>query len=175
MKDRVAQPEDGQQGYKMVRPERRKSPQSQRPRSSEPSKADALNIVDYEALAQFRYRLRLFLAFSDMKAKNAGVTSQQYQALLAVKGFTRQTPMFIGELSRLLLTKHHTTVELVDRMARLGLLQRTVDAQDKRRVLVTLTKRGQLLLQEIAAVHFKHLGSSSRMLGKISKLLGSSV
>jgi|KBSMisStaDraftv2_1062788.scaffolds.fasta_scaffold595458_2 DNA-binding MarR family transcriptional regulator len=157
----------------MIRLERRRSPRSDRAKSSKRSKANALNPVDYEALAQFRYRLRLFLAFSDMKAKDAGVTSQQYQALLAIRGLSSQTPMFVGELSRLLLIKHHTAVELVDRMVKLGLLKRMVDAQDKRRVLVTVTKRGQLLLRKIAAIHFKHLGSSSRLLRKISKLLGS--
>lgn len=155
----------------MVR--QRKKLQPHKPESGSRGRGNALNTVDYEALAQFRYRLRLFLAFSDMKAMDAGITSQQYQALLAVKGFSSQTPMFVGELSRLLLIKHHTTVELVDRMVKLGLLQRTVDAHDKRRVLVTLTKRGQLLLQRIAAIHFKHLGSSSRMLRRVSKLLSS--
>ena len=99
-----------------------------------------------------------------MRAKNAGVTSQQYQALLSIKGFSSQKPMFVGELPRLLLIKHHTTVELVDRMVKLGLFRRTGDAQDKRRVLVTLTKRGQLVLHKVAAIHFVHLGSSSRML-----------
>ncbi|NOJ43609.1 MarR family winged helix-turn-helix transcriptional regulator [Bradyrhizobium australiense] len=156
----------------MVLFEKRKRLRPRRPESSK-RRGNTLNTVDYEALAQFRYRLRLFLAFSDMKAKNAGITSQQYQALLAVKGFSSQTPMVVGELSRLLLIKHHTTVELVDRMVKLGLLQRTVDVHDRRRVLVTLTKRGQLLLQRVAAIHFKHLGSSSRMLRKVSKLLGS--
>jgi DNA-binding MarR family transcriptional regulator len=156
----------------MVRLEQRKSPRPHGAESSKRRTANALNTVDYEALAQFRYRLRLFLAFSDIKAKNAGITSQQYQALLAVKGFSSQTPMFVGELSRLLLIKHHTTVELVDRMVKLGLLQRAVDAHDRRRVLVTLTKRGRLLLQRVAAIHFDHLGSSSRTLRKISKLLG---
>jgi DNA-binding MarR family transcriptional regulator len=158
---------------KMIRLEQRKRPRPHRYGNCKPSKGNALNNADYEALAQFRYRLRLFLAFSDIKAKNAGITSQQYQALLAVKGFSSQTPMFVGELSRLLLIKHHTTVELVDRMVKLGLLQRTVDPHDRRRVQVTLTKRGQLLLQRLAAIHFKHLGSSSRTLRKISKLLES--
>ena len=157
----------------MIRLERRRSPRSDRAKSSKRSKANALNPVDYEALAQFRYRLRLFLAFSDMKAKDAGVTSQQYQALLAIRGLSSQTPMFVGELSRLLLIKHHTTVELVDRMVKLGLLNRMVDTQDKRRVLVTLTKRGHSLLQKVAAIHYAHLGSSSRMLRKVSQLLAS--
>ena len=157
----------------MVRAKKRKTRQPHKPETSKRNTRRAPDAVDYEALAQFRYRLRLFLAFSDMKAKNAGVTSQQYQALLAIKGFSSRGPMFVGELSRLLLVKHHTTVELVDRLVKLGLLQRSVDVNDKRRVLVTLTKRGQSLLQKVAAVHFEHLGSSSRMLRKISKMLGS--
>ena len=151
----------------------RKSRGPLRAASGKRSKATAINTVDYEALAHFRYRLRLFLAFSDMRAKNAGVTSQQYQALLAIKGFSSEKPMFVGELSRLLLIKHHTTVELVDRMVKLGLLRRIVDTQDKRRVLVTLTKRGHSLLQKVAAIHYAHLGSSSRMLRKVSQLLAS--
>ncbi|WFU18670.1 MarR family transcriptional regulator [Bradyrhizobium sp. CB3481] len=151
----------------------RKSRRPLRAASSKRTKSNALSTVDYEALARFRYQLRLFLAFSDMRAKIAGLTSQQYQALLAIKGFSSQKPMFVGELSRLLLVKHHTTVELVDRMVKLGLLRRMVDAQDKRRVLVTLTKRGQSLLHKVAAVHHAHLGSSSRMLRKVSQLLGS--
>ena len=157
----------------MAQLKQRKSLQSDKAESSKRSKANAFNPVDYEALAQFRYTLRLFLAFSDTNAKNAGLTSQQYQALLAIKGFSSQTPMFVGELSRLLVIKHHTTVELVDRMVKLGLLKRMADTQDKRRVQVTLTKRGQLLLQKVATIHFKHLGSSSRMLRKVSKLLSS--
>ena len=157
----------------MAQLKQRKSLRSDKAESSKRSKANAFNPVDYEALAQFRYTLRLFLAFSDTKAKNAGVTSQQYQALLAIKGFSSQTPMFVGELSRLLVIKHHTTVELVDRMVKLGLLKRMADTQDKRRVQVTLTKRGQLLLQKVATIHFKHLGSSSRTLRKVSKLLSS--
>ena len=79
--------------------------------------------------------------------------------------------MFVGELAQFLLIKHHTTVELVDRMAKLGLLRRTVDANDHRRVLVTLTKKGHLSLQKVATVNFKHLGSSSLTLSKISRLL----
>lgn len=127
--------------------------------------------IDFEALAHFRYRLRLFVAFTDENAKKAGLTSQQYQALLAIKGFSRRKPMFVGELAKLLLIKHHTTVELVDRMIKLELLQRTVDANDNRRVLVTLTKKGLRLLQKVAAVNFKHLGSSNRTLSKLSRIL----
>lgn len=130
-----------------------------------------LAAADYEALAHFRYQLRLFVAFADENAKKAGLTSQQFQALLAIKGFSRRKPMFVGELANLMLIKHHTTVELVDRMARLELLRRTVDANDNRRVLVTLTKKGLRLLERVATVNFRHLGSSSRTLSKLSGIL----
>jgi len=136
-------------------------------RSHEKGLADA----DYEALAHFRYRLRLFVAFADENAKKAGLTSQQFQVLLAIKGFSRRKPMFVGELAKLMLIKHHTTVELVDRMAKLELLRRTVDANDNRRVLVTLTKKGLRFLEKVASVNFRHLGSSSRTLSNLSRIL----
>ncbi len=128
--------------------------------------------VDYQALAQFRYRLRIFLEFADTNARNVGLTSQQYQALLTIKGLSGKTPMFVGELAGFLLIKHHTAVELVGRMVGLGLLRRTVDASDNRRVLVTLTKKGNLLLRKVAAVNFRHLGASSLTLAKVSRLFG---
>jgi DNA-binding MarR family transcriptional regulator len=127
--------------------------------------------VDYEALAEFRYRLRVFVAFADANAKNVGLTSQQYQALLAIEGLSGQKPMLVGHLAKLLLIKHHTAVELVDRMTKLDLVQRSVDVNDNRRVLVTLTRKGRRLLQKVASVNFKHLGSSGLALSKISKLL----
>jgi len=135
------------------------------------SNEKGLAAADYEALAHFRYRLRLFVAFADENAKKAGLTSQQFQTLLAIKGFSRREPMFVGELAKLMLIKHHTTVELVDRMVRLELLRRTVDANDNRRVLVMLTKKGLRLLEKVAAVNFRHLGSSSRTLSRISRIL----
>ena len=76
--------------------------------------------VDYEALARFRYQLRLFLAFSEAAARRAGLTPQQHQALLAIKGFAGPAPASVGDLARFLLIRHHTAVELVNRMAKLG-------------------------------------------------------
>ena len=115
-------------------------------------------VVDYKALAEFRHQLRIFLAFSEGNAGRAGLTSQQYQALLTIKGLNTRMPMSVGELARFLLIKPHTAVELVDRMTKLGLLKRSVDDHDNRRVLVTLTKKGTLRLQKVATVNFRHLG-----------------
>jgi DNA-binding MarR family transcriptional regulator len=154
----------------MVRSEqsKRRKPQVRKRRDKKTNVA-----VDYRALAEFRYRLRIFLEFADANARNVGLTSQQYQALLTIKGLSGETPLFVGELAGFLLIRHHTAVELVGRMVRLGLLRRTVDASDNRRVLVTPTKKGSRLLQKVAAVNFKHLGASSRTLARVTKLLGS--
>jgi len=128
--------------------------------------------VDYKALAEFRHQLRIFLAYSEANARKASLTSQQYQALLAVKGLAGESPMHVGELARLLLIKHHTAGELVARMTQRGLLRREVDARDHRRVLVTLTRKGADRLEKVATLNFKHLGGASSTFAKILKLIG---
>jgi DNA-binding MarR family transcriptional regulator len=96
--------------------------------------------VDYRMLAEFRYQLRKFLAFSEAAARNAKLTPQQHQALLAIKGFSRPAAISVGDLARLLFIRHHTAVELMDRMAKLGLLSRMVaragEADEERRAEV---------------------------------------
>jgi DNA-binding MarR family transcriptional regulator len=123
--------------------------------------------VDYEVLAQFRYQLRKFLSFSEAAARGAGLTSQQHQALLAIKGFSGAQAVSVGDLAGLLLVRHHTAVELVDRMAKLGLLVRIVDDVDSRRVLVKLTRKGEQKLQTLSKIHFEELQAASPRLTRI--------
>jgi len=123
--------------------------------------------VDYEALAQFRFQLRRFLSFSETAARNAGLTSQQHQALLAIKGFSSAEPLSVGELAELLLVRHHTAVELVDRMTRLRLLERIADEDDSRRILVKLTKKGEQKLRMLSTIHLQELQTASATLTKI--------
>ena len=115
--------------------------------------------VDYEALAKFRYQLRVFLAFSESEAARQGLTPQQHQALLAIKGFAEPDLASVGDLARALLIRHHTAVELAGRMKRLGLIDRSVDARDARRVLLKLTARGERKLQALSAIHLEELGA----------------
>lgn len=122
--------------------------------------------VDYQALALFRYELRLFLAYREAGAQKAGLTPQQHQALLGIKGFSGPGPASIGDLARFLLIRHHTAVELVNRMTKLGLLSRAVDAEDGRRVLVQLTAKGERKLQALSRTHIEELQSVNRALGK---------
>jgi DNA-binding MarR family transcriptional regulator len=115
--------------------------------------------IDYQALAQFRYELRRFQAFSGAAAIDAGLTTQQHQALLAIRGFSSDAPVSVGDLAKLLLVRHHTAVELTNRMVKLRLVGRIVDEADARRVFVKLTSEGERRLQKLSRVHIEELRS----------------
>jgi DNA-binding MarR family transcriptional regulator len=113
--------------------------------------------VDYKALAQFRYQLRVFLAFSEAAAQQQGLTPQQHQALLGLKGFVHPGPASIGDVARFLLIRHHSAVELVNRIEKLGLIRRAPDPRDARRVHLRLTAKGEQKLQAISRVNLGEL------------------
>ena len=123
--------------------------------------------VDYQALALLRLQLRKFLAFSENAAHAAGLTPQQHQALLAIKGFAGPDLISVGDLARTLLVRHHTAVELTARMTRLGLIGRVADARDARRVLLKLTARGERKLLTLSAIHLGELRAVGPTLVKI--------
>jgi DNA-binding MarR family transcriptional regulator len=112
-----------------------------------------LTLRDYRALADFRHQLRRFLHFSDREVRAAGVEPQQHQLLLGIKGMPEGTPATIGALAERLQLQHHSTVELVDRMELRGFVRRLRSASDRRRVLVSLTRRGEALLARLTAAH----------------------
>ncbi|APG06910.1 MarR family transcriptional regulator [Bradyrhizobium japonicum] len=138
-----------------------------RPASAAPSKGGAMREADYAALAQFRYQLRTFLAFSEAAAQSAGLTPQQHQALLAIKGLAAPDGASVGDIARFLLIRHHTAVELVDRMAKLKLIGREADPQDARRVLVRLTPRGEQKLRSLSRIHLDELSAAAPALARI--------
>ncbi len=108
---------------------------------------------DYRAMAEFRYQIRRFLRFSEEAARAAGLEPQQYLLLLALKGLPEDSRGRIGELAERLQIQHHSTVELVDRLARRNLVKRRRGEHDRREVLLELTARGEKLLQELAIHH----------------------
>lgn len=112
---------------------------------------------DYRALALFRYTLRKFLDFSQEAARSVGLTPQQHQALLSIIGYPDRDTITIGELAERMLLKHHSTVELVDRLVELGLVNRTADPADRRRVLLVLTPKSRKLLTSLSAAHLEEL------------------
>ena len=111
---------------------------------------------EYEMLASFRHALRRFLSFSEEAARVVGLTPQQHQALLAIKGF-RGGILTIGDLAEALQIKHHSAVGLVDRLVDQGLAARVQAAEDRRQVRVTLTAHGLDLLAELTSAHRREL------------------
>ncbi len=111
---------------------------------------------EYETLAAFRYALRQFLRFSEDAATSIGVPPHQYQALLAIKGFPGRDYVTIGELAERLQIRHHSAVELVDRLSDQTLVVRE-RGRDRRSVYVRLTPAGLEVLQQLAATHREEL------------------
>jgi DNA-binding MarR family transcriptional regulator len=109
-------------------------------------------------LAAFRYTLRRFLSFSETAARRIGIASQQYQALLAVKGYPGRDSITISELAQQLLIKHNSAVGLVDRLVGQGLVRRRAASADRRKVDVVLTLRGTRVFERLAATHHAELG-----------------
>jgi DNA-binding MarR family transcriptional regulator len=113
--------------------------------------------AEYETLAAFRYNLRHFLRFSESAAESAGLTSRQYQALLAIKGFPARDCVTVGELAEQLQIAHHGAVGLVDRLAVQNFVSREAGTEDRRHVYVKLTARGVEILEQLTSAHKEEL------------------
>ena len=113
---------------------------------------------DYEALANFRYAMRKFLSFSKRVLKaEAGLTTEQYEALLALKAFPGSTGLTISSLSERLQVKHHSAVSLIDKLEDLQLIRRRTGVADRRHVFVRLTPAGSRLLAKVAMIHRREI------------------
>ncbi len=131
------------------------------------SKTAILQKKDYELLAEFRYTLRRFLRFSEQAATSENLPPQQYQVLLAIEGFPGRNHVTVGELAEQLQIAPHSSVGLVDRMQKAGLLERKTDAVDGRKVFVSLTALGLKLLEKLYRVHRQEIRSIGPRLGKL--------
>ena len=120
-------------------------------------------------LAEFRFELRCFLHFSETAALEAGLQPQQHQLLLQVAGAPENTSVTIAYAAERLGLKHNSAVELVNRSEREGLLARTVDAADKRRAILRLTRKGKLLLGRLAGDHARELNELAPGLARTLK------
>jgi len=98
------------------------------------------------ALAEFRFLIRRYLNDSEKAARSAGLQAQQYQALLMLRGLPPEQAPTIRALADRLQIRHHSAVELVDRMEKRGLFRRERSKEDRREVLVNVTPRAEKLL-----------------------------
>lgn len=126
---------------------------------------------EYEALATFRYSLRQFLRFSEEAAHSLGLSPHQHQALLAIRGFPGRQRVTIGELAERLQVRHHTAVELVNRLAADDLVVRENSEEDHRQVFVTLTERGLGLLEKLSEAHKQELRHIGPQLNRLIAIL----
>ena len=130
---------------------------------------------EYHALAQLRYLIRRFLQEGDATARAAGIEPQQYLLLLAIRGLEAGQEASIRMLAERLSLRHHSTVELVDRLEAHGLVKRTRGKEDRRQVLVSLQPRGEKLLEKVVAQRIVELRSHGHALvAAIGKLLEAS-
>jgi DNA-binding MarR family transcriptional regulator len=136
-----------------------------------PQSAKLLAAGDYATLSDFRHVLRQFAAFSKDAALRAGLTTQQHQALLAIKGFPDRQPVTVGALAERLDVRHHSAVGLVDRLAARGLVRRHAGRADRRQVRLGLTPRAEALLARLSVAHRDELRRLAPLLRDLLKRL----
>jgi len=120
-----------------------------------------LKAADYAALAEFRYHIRRFLHFSEQAARRTGVEPQQHQLMLATKAVGGEQGARIADLAERLQIQHHSTVELIDRLEERALVRRSRGIDDRREVYVSLTPRGENVLQELTLHHRQELRTAA--------------
>ena len=131
----------------------------------------AIKDKDYFVLASFRRSLRNFLNFSEQAAQKRGLTPKQHQAILAIRGFAKEDGVAIGDLADHLHLKHHTTVELVDRLVRGKLVVRKTDRTDRRRVLLQFTPKANTALKTLSGIHMAEIRRNAPGMIKLLKQL----
>lgn len=125
-----------------------------------------LSLAAYRGLAEFRHQIRKFLRYSEDAARAHGVEPQQHQLLLAIKGLPLGKLPTIGELADRLKIRHHSAVELIDRLADHGAIARESGEGDRREVLIRLTPAGERILRKLTLEHRAELGSTGPELMK---------
>ena len=131
-----------------------------------------LTTTDYQALAEFRYQIRRFLHFSEQAARSEGINPQHHQLLLALKGIPDNLEPTITQLAERLHLRHHSAVELTNRLTSRGLIRKRQHKEDRRRVLLEITPRGERVLRNLSLIHRAQLESMGvDLIGALQKIL----
>ena len=112
-----------------------------------------LTLADYASLAELRYQIRRFLHFSEQASRMAGLEPRQHQLMLALKGLPTNVRPRIGEMAERLQVRHHSAVELVNRLSAGGYVRRHRGGEDGREVLLSLTPKGEKVLRDLSLHH----------------------
>ena len=124
-------------------------------------------------LAEFRYRLRRFLSFSEMASEAMGISAQQYQVLQVVAAVPVGQESSISYIAERMVVRHNSAVELVDRAEKAGLVRRVADESDHRRSLVEITSRGAEMLSQLVEQHLIEVEAEGPELARtLQRLIG---
>lgn len=135
------------------------------------SPREVMQKKDYEALAVFRYAIRKFFMFSEQESSKLGLSMRQYQAMLTILAFPGREEITMGEMAEWLQIKHHSAVGLVDRLESQNLVKRKRDKNDKRVVCIGLTRKGERILEKLAALNKQELKKLKPQIRQLSDLL----
>src|SRR5215472_14904946 len=131
-----------------------------------------ITAAEYQALAELRYRIRKFVREGDAVAAAAGLEPQQYLLLLMIRGIPLGQEATVRTLAERLALKHHSVVELIDRLEAHGYVRRNRSREDRRSVLVSLLPRGDKMLEQVAQHRISELRSTGvSLVNAISALL----
>jgi DNA-binding MarR family transcriptional regulator len=137
--------------------------------------ATEISTDEYRALSELRYRIRRFLQEGDVVSRAIGLEPQQYLLLLAIRGLPEGQEATVRTLAERLALKHHSAVELIDRLEAHGYVRRARGRDDRRRVLVSLLPRGERLLEQVVRHRINELRANGHELVRtIGQLLENS-
>jgi DNA-binding MarR family transcriptional regulator len=131
-----------------------------------------LSDAEYRLLAGFRHALRRFLRFSEAAAAEQGLTPQQHQALLAIRGAAAGR-LAVGGLAEQLQLRPHSAAGLATRLEAQGLLRREAGAEDARQVMLALTPQAEKLLELLSLAHRRELERMAPTLRALLQMLES--
>lgn len=134
--------------------------------------AKEITPAEYQALSELRYRIRKFVREGDAVASAAGLEPQQYLLLLMIRGIPDGQEATVRTLAERLALKHHSVVELIDRLEAHGYVRRSRSREDRRSVLVSLLPRGEKMLEQVAQHRIGELrATGTALVQAISSLL----
>lgn len=130
--------------------------------------------MDFQTLAAFRYQMRKFLRFSKDLLCSEDLTPDQYQALLAIRASSAKGKLSVRDLAEQLQVRHHSTVGIVDQLVMRKAVIREVAPDDRRKILLSLTDKGEELVQRLAPPHRDELSRlSPEMIETLQRLVAS--
>src|ERR1700739_4120367 len=116
-----------------------------------------LSAAGYRQLAEFRWLIRSFLHFSEEAARSHGLEPQQHQLLLTIKGLPKGARPTVRAIASRMCLRHHSAVELLNRLADRGAIVRRHGQHDRREVLIELSPHGEEILAKLSALHLEEL------------------